>query len=362
MQRWLKSKPTSPGFAPENIDAENGILKDVVMAQEGEAKGHGVFLDREFIDTLVSNAKATYSATGLKARLDHPGASETTMGTQLGYFTNFRKREKDGKMQAIADLQLLDAAEVSPTRPQMRTWVIKMAQEAPDQIMSSIVFTPGRQYQKKNNNHKVYVNELIGDEWVSQDENLGEVYIEMKALHFCDLVEQGAATEALFSSAVNEHLFVVQGEKIAQSNPKLINFLKDNPEKLTAFLERIGIVIEVQKQESMSTIPNPVTLSIESLAKELADAKAEGRAELQAELDASKVELSDAKKTIEDMTGSLSTMQDTLKSLAAKVEEMGKEPIVDPAGGDVNTPAPPEKIKAYDRHPLTIRARKMQNS
>jgi len=38
--------------SPSLIDRENGIIKDVVLCQVGEAKGHELFIDQAFINNV----------------------------------------------------------------------------------------------------------------------------------------------------------------------------------------------------------------------------------------------------------------------------------------------------------------------
>lgn len=207
----LRSQPILLEFAKANIDAENGILRDVVMVEEGDASGHGVALEAEFISDLVAYDRRVFGDAGVRAKFGHVFGS-SAMGSQLGYFRNVRKREKNGKMQAIADLHLLKSADKSPTRPGMYTYVLEMAQEAPDFIMASIEFRAGRYYQRKANGHKKYIWEYAEfkengeprwDSWIGKDKALGKVFVEFgpKGEHyFTALVDDGAATENLFHS------------------------------------------------------------------------------------------------------------------------------------------------------------------
>ena len=242
--RWLRSRPTA-GMAAENIDAEAGIIRDVVMVQEGEAKGHEVFLDAEFIDSIVAYDNRHFSKIGLKGRFGHPGASSETMGTQLGIFKNFRKRDQDGKAQAIADLQLLEASELSPSHPGMRSWVLKMAEEQPDFMMSSIVFRGDGYYQRdtEGKKHKLSIaySEDKGRYFKEYKEEYGPVFIAFGDHYYTDLVEAGAATDNLFSNEANPHLFVAQADQFLYDHPELKEFIQANPEKVTAFFATLGI-------------------------------------------------------------------------------------------------------------------------
>lgn len=249
--RWFKSQGLAglPKDAAD-IDFENGVIHNVIMVQEGPAKGHGVHLEAEFIDDITDHDNKHFSKSGLKARFGHPSASSETMGTQLGYFKNFRKRKNNqGKMEEIADLHLLEAADESPTHQGMRNWVLKMAQESPDFIMCSIVFKPGRYYQKFKNGDKRYIYEYQKDEsginrWVSDDPTLGKIFVEFgdKGEHYyTDLVEAGAATDTLYSNKVNPHLFVAQADQFLEDHPDLKNFIVSNPDKVIAFMGSLGV-------------------------------------------------------------------------------------------------------------------------
>lgn len=262
--RFMKSAPTVLDFDNKRIDRENGMLYDVVMVEEGEAKGHGFYLEEEFITDLVAYDQKHYSKRGLKNRFGHPGASDDTLGTQMGYFLNFRTRKKGGKMQAIADLQLLEVSNLSPTKPNMREWMLGMAEEAPDFVMQSIVFMPGRYYQRAKDGKKKYVYEYtkvtgddgeVYDKWISTDPALGKVYVEYgsKGEHYyTDTVEAGAATDSLFSTEANPHLFVSKALAWLQEHPEIKTFALEHPEKVTAFLETLGVQTKKSKPMSLS--------------------------------------------------------------------------------------------------------------
>ena len=243
----MRSMPHTLDFAQGTIDVEAGVIYDVVMVEQGPAKGHGVHLEEEFVTDLIAYDQKHHAKMGIKARFGHPGASSDTMGTQMGYFRNIRPRVKGKKMQAIADLHLLSAADVSPEKPNMRQWALQMAQEAPDFMMSSIVFKPGRYYQRTEEGEKNYVWEKVdhfGDMFPEADPALGNVYVEFgkKGEHYyTDLVEAGAATESLFGAEANPHLFVSKVQLWLADNIEIKEFIKANPERVQEFLQTLGV-------------------------------------------------------------------------------------------------------------------------
>lgn len=369
--RWLRSRPTAPGIQSGSIDAENGILHNVVMVQEGEAKGHGVHLDAAFINDIVAYDVQYFSNRGLKARFGHPSASSETMGTQMGVFKNFRARKSEGKMQAIADLHLLDAAEESPTHPGMRSWVLKMAAEQPDFIMSSIVFQASGYFQKKANGHKIY----IGSEY-DANPDLGEVFVEFgdKGQHFyTDLVEQGAATDSLFSTKVNADFFVSRAHQWLDDNPDILAFVKQNPERVRFFLQRLDIFIQPQpkKMSKFSLIKwlmgesqegEPSTDDLVELKAALEEAQ-NGVKALQsglAETERQKDFLENRAKELESQVDALQANVDALKTEAealksdvtaktAEIEALKSEPAAKHTTGDVDPePAPKSATPVWD--------------
>ena len=256
----FKSKPLGLSFAKgdakSNIDFEKGIIKNVVMCQVGEAKGHGLHLEQDFIDGLVAYDKKNFAKIGVKCRFGHPAMSDTTMGTQMGMFHNFKVVGD----KAVGDLQLLEAAELSPTRPKMRSWMLKMAEEQPDFVMMSIVFNSNTHYQRDENGKKRkiwYYKEVKDDEgnqthvWVSSNPELGNVYVDFDdtAIHYyTDAVEAGAATENLFSNQFNNQKYAVAAaDWLSNENPQILKFLQENPNKLLEFATKCGIKLPKQK-------------------------------------------------------------------------------------------------------------------
>lgn len=358
--RWFRSQPNTLLESASRIDAEAGIIYDVVMVQEGEAKGHGVNLEGDFIDAIVAYDKKYHSKQGLKARFGHPGASSETMGTQMGYFKNFRGRQVDGLNQAIADLYLLEAANESPTHPGMRDWVLKMAEERPDFMMSSIVFQPSGYYQRDENGKKVKARYDYEDgEWVGAFP--GEpVYVDFDekkgAKHmYTDLVEAGAATENLFSNKVNTHLYAAQVDEFLNEHPHLTEFLKSNPDAVSRWLARAGYSVSVHKQKKMSKFSirawllgeqqpeDPAAPTVDDL-NDMRTSLSEARSEIQslrAERDSWKEKFEAATQRATELAAEAKSLRESVEQLTAQVKELtarlaivGKTPAAESTGGE----------------------------
>ena len=307
--RWLKSKPRAIKLS--KVDRENGILSDVVMCQVGEAKGHEVKLEQQFIDDLVSYANAHNASTGLKARLGHPSMSNETMGSQLGAFKNFRVRGE----QAIADLHLLDAAAKSPNGD-LKEWVLSMAEEDPSFIMSSIVFKPGEQY-KYDKDGKRFASDT--DEFHSLT---SDAFVSLGELYYCDLVEQGAATENLFSAQFNKDKFAVQVNEWLNDNAQIDSFIKENPDKIFSLLKSRGIELEegsfFQKIKSLFNNSNEdierLTIDNQKLSNDLA-----ASIEL---LEKSEYKALDLQIRIDEQTDALEVAERKILDLEVMLKEM----------------------------------------
>ena len=249
--RRFKSEPVV-SFDPSNVDEENGIIRNVVMCQVGPAKGHGISLDQEYINELVAYDIKHYSETGLKARFSHPSMSNTAMGTQMGVFKNFSVRGE----QAIADLHLLESANLSPNNPGIKDFMLSIAKEKPEFVMMSIVASAGYFFQKNENGEKHIlaekVNKTKGYNHVNEfKEELGDVFMgfgEFGTHPYTDAVEAGAATDSLFSQQFNKDKFAVQAVEFLHDHPEIHNFLKDNPGKLIEFAEKAGVQLPTQKE------------------------------------------------------------------------------------------------------------------
>lgn len=376
--RWLRSRPAGAGLQPDKIDADAGIIRDVVMVQQGEAKGHGVHLDAKFIEEITAYDVKHFSNRGVKARFGHPGMSSETMGTQMGVFKNFRIREYGmGAIEEIADLHLLEAAEESPTHPGMRSWVLKMAAERPDFLMSSIVFRPSGYFQLSDKGDKVYINDAY-----SANPKLGKVYVEFgtKGEHMAtDLVEEGAATDNLFSNKINAHLFVAQAGDFLSEHPELTAFIQANPEKVTAFFQGIGISLTQPQPKKMSKFSllkwlageaqdtEPATDDLDALKAELAAAK-DGYKSLQTEKEAFENRVNELTSQVDALQSTVDAFKTEVEQLkadvtakTAEIEQLKSEPAATHTGGDT-PPAKPGGERAYHKDPVYQKAKAMRNT
>lgn len=182
-----------------------GIIQGIAINCEGEALGHGVWLEPEFQQEVVRQGYA--KENGIKARFGHPNASGTALGTFLGRFMNFKYDGSDPEMSiARADLHISSSAD-----KKYRQHVLDMAMSDPDMLGASIVFTPGEIYQRTAEGKKDY-----------KLESGGKIYQEIKELHAADIVDDpAAAPNGLFSFEAGDGI-AAAFTKLLDDNPKLI--------------------------------------------------------------------------------------------------------------------------------------------
>lgn len=240
---YLKSGRISFAASKDNgsrVNFEERVITDVIMCQVGEAKGHGVNLEQSFIEDGIAYAVKHHSKIGLKCRFGHPAMSNDALGTEVGRFKNFRV--ENDKM--VADLHIFKSANLSPTHPGAGDWILSMADEDPNAIMCSIVFKPGKKYQYDDEGHKYYLKiiyDSFGARYGTEDpdkkfDSNKPVYVELNELMATDLVDEGAATDKLFSAFSNPDKFAVIATEFLDQHPKIADFLLDNPQKLEEFI------------------------------------------------------------------------------------------------------------------------------
>jgi len=307
---YLKAVPSG------RIDHEAGIVEGVKVCTEGEAKGHGVSLDAEFVETVVRFGNERKQ--GLKARFGHPNMCSTALGTFLGRHKNFRTEtttRDDGSkaLTAVADLFMSNEAKDTPNG-NLYDYVIGLAKNEPDMFGTSIVFTPGRYYRKTTKGQKVYHQWATNDKgerlisesgeamfkWV--DDNGKEVdpakveiverdYVECGALHACDCVDDPAANDGLFSRFSQETIagqiteFLDLHPEVwdaIQANPSIVEALARYGEKVDGFMDRYRMYREQngKGQPMPDGRPNSEQLEQASVTEPTAPATPEAKSEV----------------------------------------------------------------------------------
>ena len=220
---------------PAAVDAEIGIIRGCKICSEGEAKGHGVFLDSEFIDTVVTQGAA--AKRGLKARFGHPNMCSESLGTFVGRFMNFSTgttTREDGTEAAccFADLHLSESAKEAPGGD-LYSYIVSMAENEADMFGTSIVFSQGNRYRRDKGGCKVYPRRQDGGWNDEYDKAGGPDFIECKNLIACDCVDDPAANDGLFSADASGSV-AGQITEFLDLHPQIFQILEDSPEVIEA--------------------------------------------------------------------------------------------------------------------------------
>lgn len=215
---------------PEGGDFRAGLIRGVSLCTQGEALGHDLWLDSDFIASVAS--LGSESPKGVKARFTHPGLSSDGLGTFLGRLQNLRTasegrtaepgtglpdrqagnlepgEEKTSSgfqapgsavaFKAIGDLHFSQAAHRTPDGD-LAQYVMELAEGDPEAFAMSIVFEPDYEAEGEfilANGGKITDSGYIDDsEFVSPDpgntRNLP--HARLAALRGCDVVDEPAA-------------------------------------------------------------------------------------------------------------------------------------------------------------------------
>ena len=171
-------------FSPFRLEeGTDDVIQGVRVCEVGEAKGHGIFLDGQFLNDVVrlTNGKK------VRVRIDHPEQGENgKLLTMIGEAFNFRRI---GDL-VRADIKLFDL----PNKETIKA----LAREASDLFGMSLDFLGNEGKRLKN----------------------GLKQIVLTAVNALDFVESPAATSSLFGTKLDSDS---KDEPLTVSTPKTMN-------------------------------------------------------------------------------------------------------------------------------------------
>jgi len=114
------------------VDSDTGLIFDVSLIQEGEAKGHAMFIDEKSLDSAL----VSLGDSNLPAYVTHEGAVESDrLLNEIGVFSEFHV--EGGKLKARQFKALTSFMADDPARFRR---LFDLASEAPDAFGISLVF------------------------------------------------------------------------------------------------------------------------------------------------------------------------------------------------------------------------------
>ncbi len=129
------------------IDRSNGVIKGVCVIAEGQAKGHGLLVDKTTREQILALAKAF--PNGVKAKLRHKenGEHQNVITETCGTLKDFRLEGT----KVLADFHVLKTLAIKDT-------LFEMAETMPEQFGFSVVFSG--QPEEKNGQKFARATEL----------------------------------------------------------------------------------------------------------------------------------------------------------------------------------------------------------
>lgn len=189
VQRQGLPKETVPQ-GTNRVNRESHTITGYVVAEEGEMKDGRGFFSRKSIEKLIELGQAS-ADQGVKMRFQHPQMSDDGLSKFLGRGKNLRPFEtKDGRLLAIADAELSEAAAKSPAGD-LRDYVETLAETDPDAFGTSIV----AKFDWFDKSGRQLTREQMTQYW----ENMpGQVEWIPTELHASDVVAEGNAVTSFF--------------------------------------------------------------------------------------------------------------------------------------------------------------------
>lgn len=199
-----------------NVDEQNGIIRNVVLANKGLNKNGSYFSDRFLNELLEAGQNAKF---GIKARFGHPNMCSTSLGSFVGNYKNFKI--ENGNL--YGDLHLADISKKTQVEGRgisMYDYILSMAKEHDLFFGNSIhisAYDVEEAYQDEQGNEQTAIGHKL-ERWIGSD-----------------LVDDPAATDSLFSGV--EDLGTITTHFL-DTNPEIFEVIEKNPKILIDFFER----------------------------------------------------------------------------------------------------------------------------
>lgn len=229
MSRHFKSNPVFSKAGNINVDRENGVVKNVVIVQQGANK-NGTYFSQAYIDAMATGANEIKA--GVKSRFGHPNMCSTSLGTYIGRYKNFSS--DNGKVKADLHLDPISKkTQVDGKGISMFDYVMDMAESNPDMFGNSIHIPPPE-----------FETELVELEGVKYNSH------KFNGIVASDVVDDPAATDSLFENSNDLGIIVTQ---FLDTNPSIFNVIQKDPSIIDDFFDRyINYLNQFKNNEKMS--------------------------------------------------------------------------------------------------------------
>jgi len=183
---------TANAGATLNVNRDARIVKNVIVAKAGEAKGHDMHVESSFLSDALSFAKKK-----MKGRVPvYMGHRWDPNFYQMGYLHNLRM---EGEDSLIADLKVYEAADLSPAGEGMPEWFFSLAEEDASAVNLSMSFKRSAMYQYDKSGNAVDL-EFDYYNWTWKTIHAGKKFVRFGEWNSTDIVHKGALTDSLFSA------------------------------------------------------------------------------------------------------------------------------------------------------------------
>mgnify|MGYP003645096443 FL=1 len=313
------------------VDQKKGTMEEVSLIQIGEAKGHGMWIDKESLESALD----ILEGARLPAYVTHEGALDSDrLLSEVGVFSGFYVQE--GKLKA-EKFQVLESFRADESERYRR--LFDVAEAMPDAFGLSMVFEASLVWVQEDG------TEVPIDEGSAENSLRDLPSVRFISIKSADFVDQPAANEGgLFSQPPTKH----QGN--SQMSEKTEIKTEKVAEEIAAEVaeEVIEDVAEVATEEE----PEEVTPeNDDSQADELA-AQVE---ELQAKVEAQSEEIAKLKETLEASEGKAANLSalldDGVEALEEGNDSTGSTPTIFEQFAEATGPA---KTRIWKQNKQTI--------
>ncbi|MGN6543774.1 MAG: hypothetical protein ACTHK7_01910 [Aureliella sp.] len=252
-----------------------GIIRDVSVITTGEALGHELWIDQEFLQQTASAIQAA-GDRGVKSRFTHPGMSSDGLGRHLGRINNARVEGN----QVKGDLHFATSAHSTPDGD-LAEYVASLVSEDATAAGLSIVFMRDRNAESQfmlANGAKFDGRYLDASGYKSPDPANTDNYphARLGELRAADLVDEPAANpDGMFDSMpiareADKALAYALGLTSEKPSAEMFGV---NSERAAAFVTRFlstrGLEVTTKQSAETTTDPKPEGKTREQFSAEL---------------------------------------------------------------------------------------------